>query len=326
MKHLAPTRRMALQLLASAMFLPAVAHAQGDSDKPIRMLHGFGAGASIDVVARLVAQKLSERLQRPVVVESRPGATGTIANQAVVSSPPDGQTLLIAPLAAVVTASHLYPVKYDALKDLKPVAQVAFFDTVLVVGPSLTARSLPELLAAARSRAEPLSYASPGAGTGFHIAGEMLAQMAGVKLLHVPYKGGGTSAFTDLLAGRVDMAFESLGTVLTHLQSGRLRSIAVTGSARSPALPDVPTVAETLPGYQLSGWHGIFVPAATPPAVVERLHAAVSDVLRAPEMQQRWAAMNLRYAPLSPDEFGRQISADHVRYGKIIRERGIRVE
>lgn len=326
MKSNSFARRAFVQWAGLSLLWPGLAAAQAYPAKPVRLIHGFGPGSSIDVVARLVGQKLSEALSQSVVVEGRPGATGTIANQAVVTSAADGYTLLIAPLAAVVTASHLYPVKYNSLKDLTPVIQVAHFDTVLVAGTSLAARNVTELITLAKSRAEPISYASPGAGTGFHIAGEMLAQMAGVKLLHVPYKGGGTSAFTDLLGGRVDLMFESLGTVLPHLQSGRLRALAVTGSGRSPALPEVPTLAETLPGYQLTGWHGIFAPAGTPPAVVQQLHAAVSRVMATAEMQQRWAAINLRYTPMPPDAFARQVAADDHRYGKIIQERGIKVE
>lgn len=243
------SRRNALRFAAMPLLLPFAAFGQAYPSKAIRLVHGFGPGSSIDLVARLLAQKLAETVSQTVIVDGRPGATGTIANQAVISSAPDGYTLLIAPLAAVVTASHLYPVKYNALKDLVPISQVAFFDTVLAAGPSVSARNVGELIAVGKSRAEPLSYASPGAGTGFHIAGEMLAQMAGIKLLHVPYKGGGTAAFTDIAGGRVDMTFESLGTILPHVQSGRLRALAVTGAARSPALPDTPTVAETLPDF-----------------------------------------------------------------------------
>jgi tripartite-type tricarboxylate transporter receptor subunit TctC len=323
------SRRRVLALAAAGTVggvSPVLVSAQDYPAKPIRLVHGFGAGASIDVVARLVGQRLSEAVGQSVIVEARPGATGTIANQAVIASPPDGYTLLIAPLAAVVTASHLYPVKYNALKDLVPISQVAYFDTVLVVGPSVKARNVVELVELAKSRSQPLTYSSPGAGTGFHIAGEMLAQMAGVKLLHVPYKGGGTAAFTDLIAGRVDMTFESLGTVAPQLQAGQLRAIAVTGAARSPALPDIPALAETLTGYQLSGWHGIFAPAGTPPGIVNQLNSALAKILSSTEMQQRWATMNLRFAPMSPDAFSKQIAADDAKYSNIIRERNIRVE
>jgi len=329
MRHAPYSRRQLLALVAAcaaASAMPLAARAQAYPTKSIRLVHGFGPGSSIDVVGRVIGQKLSDALGQPVVVDAKPGATGTIANQSVVGSPPDGHTLLIAPLSAVVTASHLYPIKYDALKDLAPVAQVAFFDTVLVVGPSVAARTVQELIAQARTRPQPLTYASPGSGTGFHIAGEMLAQAAGVKLLHVPYKGGGAAAFNDLLAGRVDMTFESLGTVLPHLQAGRLRALAVTGAARSPALPDVPALAETLPGYQLSGWHGIFAPAGTPETIVRQLNAALTRILTSPEVQQRWTAMNLRFVPLSPEAFAKQIAADDVRYARIIRERGIKVD
>ena len=321
--------RRKLLALAGMGLLPStlVRAEEAYPSRTVKLLHGFGAGSSIDVVARILGQKLSAAVAQPVVVVGQPGATGTIANQTVINSPPDGYTLLIAPLAAVVTASYLYPVKYNSLKDLVPVLQVAFFDTVLVAGPSVAATNVSELVALAKARSEPFTYSSPGAGTGFHLAGELLAQMADIKLLHVPYRGGGTSAFTDVLGGRIDLTFESLGTVLPYLRSGRLRALAVTGSARSPALAEVPTMAESgLLGYQLTGWHGVFAPVGTPPSVVQKLNMTLMQVMGTADMQQRWATMNLRYIPMLPETFGRLIAADHQRYGKIIRELGIKVE
>ncbi len=310
-----------------SLVVPSLVFGQTYPVKPIRLVHGFGAGSSIDVVARLVGQKLSEALGQPVIVDSRPGATGTIANEFVVNSPADGYTLLIAPLAAVITASHLYPVRYNSLKDLAPIIQVAYFDTVLVAGPSLPVKNVKELIAFAKTKSEPLTFASPGSGTGFHLAGELLSQMAGIKLLHVPYRGGGSSALTDLMAGRVDMTFESLGPVLPHLQSGRLRALAVTGNSRSSALPDVPTMAESgLPGYEVTGWHGVFAPAATPATVTRQVHKALSDILATPDMQQRWAAINLRFIPMTSADFGKKMVVDDLRYGKIIKDRGIKVD
>ncbi len=310
-----------------SLVVPSLVFGQTYPAKPIRLVHGFGAGSSIDVVARLVGQKMSEALGQPVVVDSRPGATGTIANEFVVNSPADGYTLLIAPLAAVITASHLYPVRYNSLKDLAPIIQVAYFDTVLVTGPSLPVKNVKELIAFAKTKSEPLTFASPGSGTGFHLAGELLSQMAGIKLLHVPYRGGGSSALTDLMAGRVDMTFESLGPVLPHLQSGRLRALAVTGNSRSSALPDVPTMVESgLSGYEVTGWHGVFAPSATPATVTRQVHKALSDILATPDMQQRWAAINLRFIPMTSADFGKKMVADDLRYGKIIKDRGIKVD
>lgn len=324
------TSRRRLLALAACSALgsiaPTLSHAQAYPSKPIRLVHGFGAGSSIDVVARVLSDKLTAELGQSLIVDSKPGATGTIANQYVISSPPDGYTLLINPLASIVTASHIFPVKYNVLKDLVPISQVAFFDTVLVVGPSVKATNVAELISEAKGRREPMTFSSPGSGTGFHIAGEMFSQMADVPLLHVPYRGGGTAALTDLIAGRVDMTFESLGAVLSHVQAGTLRAMAVTGKDPSPALAKVPTLSATLPGYELTGWHGVFAPAQTPTTIVNRLNSAVTRVLSAPDVQQRWATMNLRFTPMTPQAFAQQIAADDVRYAKIIRERNIKVE
>ena len=320
-------RRALLGVGGIALVLPTLVYGQSYPGKPIRLVHGFGAGSSIDVVARLIGQKLSEALGQPVIVESRPGATGTIANEFVVNSPADGYTLLIAPLAAVITASHLYPVRYNSLKDLTPVVQVAYFDTVLVAGPSVPAKNVRDLITFAKSRAEPVTYASPGSGTGFHLAGELLSQTAGIKLLHVPYRGGGTSALTDVMGGRVDLTFESLGPVLPHLQSGRLHALAVTGTSRSSVLPDIPTMAECgLTGYEVTGWHGVFAPAATPSAITRQLHGAVTAILSATDMQQRWAAINLKFISMSPEDFAKKVGADDQRYRKLIKDRGIQAD
>jgi tripartite-type tricarboxylate transporter receptor subunit TctC len=320
-------RRSFLGLALAGVAWPLVARAQAWGDKPLRLVHGFGPGSTIDVVTRPLAQGITELLGQKVVVEGRPGATGTIANEMVVRSLADGHTLLVAPLSAVVTSAHLFPIRYDPLKDLLPVIQVARLDTVLVVSPRVEAQSLSELVAQAKAKPGALSYASPGIGTGFHLAGELLQQTAGIKMVHVPYAAGGKAALSDLLTGRIDLMFESIGAMRPYLAPQQLRALAVTGVARSPALPEVPTVGEAgLPGAEIDGWHGVFAPAGTPANVVQQINATVTKVLGLPDLQKLWQTMDMQFSPNTPERFAEKVRADYQRYGKLIASAGIKMQ
>jgi tripartite-type tricarboxylate transporter receptor subunit TctC len=290
-------------------------------------VHGFAAGSAIDVFARPLAQKLSEALGQQVVVDSRPGATGTIANELVAKSAPDGYTLLAAPGSAMAATPHLYKVPYDPLRDFAPVIQISAFSYVLVAHPAVPAKTARDLIALAKSRPAPLTYGSTGVGSGFHLAGELFAAMAGIQLLHVPYRGGGSAAITDLVAGRVDLMWDSLAVVLPQMRAGKLRAIGVTGAHRAAALPDVPAIAESgLPGYEMVGWHGVFAPAGTAREIIERLNATIAKILGASDIKELWTTQAMEILPSTPEQFAARLRFDYERYGKLIKSSGISIQ
>jgi tripartite-type tricarboxylate transporter receptor subunit TctC len=317
---------------ASVLFLAyaghaGLGHAQSYPSKPVRLVHGFATGSAVDVFARPLAQKLSEQLGHQVVVDARPGATGIIANEMVAKSPPDGYTLLAAPGSAMTATPHLYKVSYAPLTDFAPIVQITDFSYVLVAHPAVPARNARELIALAKSRGGSLTYGSTGVGSGFHLAGELFCTMAGVQMLHVPYRGGGSAAITDLVAGRVDLMWDSLAVVKPQMEAGKLKAIGVTGARRAAALPQVPTLAESgLPGYEMVGWHGLFAPAATPNDIVVRLNTLVSKILMAPDMKALWNTQGMEIVPSTPEKFAARVRYDYERYGKLIASSGIKVQ
>ncbi|MGE5525200.1 MAG: tripartite tricarboxylate transporter substrate binding protein [Rhodospirillaceae bacterium] len=314
-------------LCAIFAVLASAAHGLSYPSKPIRLVHGFATGSAVDVFARPLAQKLSEQLGHQVVVDARPGATGTIANEIVAKSPPDGYTLLAAPGSAMAATPHLYKVSYAPLTDFAPVVQITDFSYVLVAHPAVPARNARELIALAKSRDGRLTYGSTGVGSGFHLAGELFCAMAGVHMLHVPYRGGGSAAITDLVAGRVDLMWDSLAVVKPQMQAGKLKAIGVTGSRRAAALAQVPTIAESgLPGYEMTGWHGIFTPAATPGDIVTMLNTSISKILAAPDIKELWNTQGMEIVPNTPEQFAARLRYDYERYGKLIKASGITIQ
>jgi tripartite-type tricarboxylate transporter receptor subunit TctC len=290
-------------------------------------VHGFASGSAIDVFSRPLAQKLTESLGQQVVVDGRPGATGMIANDFVAKSAPDGYTLLAAPGSAMAATPHLYKVPYDSLRDFAPVIQISTFSYVLVAHPAVPAKTARELIALAKTRSEALTYGSTGVGSGFHLAGELFASMAGIQLLHVPYRGGGSAAIVDLVAGRVDLMWDSLAVVLPQMRAGKLRAIGVTGARRAAALPDVPAIADSgLPGYEMIGWHGIFAPAGTPRDIVAKLNGAIAKILATADMKELWNTQAMEIAPSTPEQFAARLRFDFDRYGKLIKNSGIKVQ
>jgi tripartite-type tricarboxylate transporter receptor subunit TctC len=319
-RHYAP-----LVALCSALCLSAVQAARAAEpypSKPIRIVHGYGAGSSIDTSSRVIAQKLTEYLGQQVNIEARPGATGTIAAEMVARSTPDGYTLLVAPGSSLSATPHLQKVRFDALKDFAPVAPIGEFSYLLAVHPSVPAKNVKDLVALAKRQPGRLSYGSNGRGSAYHLSGELLCTMAGIDMLHVPYKGGGSSAIPDLVTGRVDMMWNNPVFLTPHIEAGRLRAIATTGEKRIPAMPGVPTIGETVKGYEMSGWQGIVAPAGTPRDVITRLSAAIHKALAAPDVTVAWNKQGIEGAPRSPEWFTQRLRTDYDFYAKLIQKLG----
>jgi tripartite-type tricarboxylate transporter receptor subunit TctC len=289
----------------------------------VRLVVPFPPGGSTDVLGRIIATKLTEALGQQVIVDNRGGAGGVIGTDMVVKSPADGHTLLFsasAPIAINVTLMKNVP--YDPQRDLAPVIRVASVPLVLVVHPSVPARSVKELIALLRQRPNDFTYASASTGTPQHLSAELFKMLANVKMTHIPYKGSGP-AMTDVIGGQVPITFEVFITALSYVKAGRLRALAQTGATRSTHLPDVPTVAETgIPGYESSGWYGVLAPAGTPAAVVGRLHTDIARLMAGADMKQRMVELGADPAADTPEQFARFIREETVKWAKVIRESG----
>ena len=318
------SRRSLLHLSAGAVALPALscrARAQTYPARPIRLIIGYTPGGSADITARLTGQWLSERLGQSVIVESRPGGGTNIATEAVVRAPPDGYTLLLVAPANAINATLYDKLSFDFLRDIVPVAGIIRFPNVVDVNPSLPVKSIPELIAYAKINPGKLNMASSGNGSTIHMSGELFKMMTGINMVHVPYRGG-APALTDLIAGQVHVMFDNLPTSAEHVRSGRLRGLAVTGTARSHVLPDLPTVADFLPGYEASAWYGLGAPRNTPTAVIDRLNDAVNAILADPTSQGRFAELGASLLPGSPADFGKLLADETEKWGKVVKFAG----
>ena len=318
------SRRNLLHLSAGAVALPALsrrARAQTYPARPVRIIVGLAAGGGTDIVARLMGQWLSERLGQSVIVESRPGGGTNIATEAVVRAPPDGYTLLLVAPANAINATLYDKLSFDFLRDIVPVAGIIRFPNVVDVNPSLPVKSIPELIAYAKTNPGKLNMASSGNGSTIHMSGELFKMMTGINMVHVPYRGG-APALTDLIAGQVHVMFDNLPTSAEHVRSGRLRGLAVTGTARSHVLPDLPTVADFLPGYEASAWYGLGAPRNTPAAVIDRLNDAVNAILADPTSQGRFAELGASLLPGSPADFGKLLADETEKWGKVVKFAG----
>jgi tripartite-type tricarboxylate transporter receptor subunit TctC len=321
-------RRKFLHLAAGAAALPAVsriARAQAYPTRPVRLIIGYAPGASADTTARLMAQWLSERLGQPVVVESRPGGGTNIATEAVVRATPDGYTLLMVGTAQAINATLYDKLNFHFIRDITPVAGIIRTALVVVVHPSFPAKTVPEFIAYARASPGKISMASAGIGSGPHVAGELFKMMAGVNMVHVPYRGGGP-ALTDLLGGQVQVYFPTTVSSIGYIRAGRLRALAVTTATRSDALPDIPTVGEFLPGYEASFWYGIGVPKNTPAEIVDKLNEAINAGLADPTIKARLADLGGLPMPMSPAEFGKLIADETEKWAKVIWAANIKPE
>jgi tripartite-type tricarboxylate transporter receptor subunit TctC len=318
-------RRQFLRLAASAAAVPAlplVARAQTYPSRPVRIIVGFPAGLTPDIVARLMAQSLSDRIGQQFIIENRPGATGNIGTEVVVRSPPDGYTLLLAAQPNAINATLYAHLAYDFMRDIAPVAGLVRGPLVMEINPSVPARTVAEFVAYAKANPGKINMASGGNGSPQHVAGELFKMMAGVDMVHVPYQ----NPVPDLLGGQVQVYFGPIASSLGYIRTEKLRALAVTGSTRSDALPDAPTIAETLPGYEASSWYGIGAPAGTPTDVVEKLNGAINAALADPAMKARLVDLGVEALPMTPAAFGKFIADETDKWGKVVRFASLRID
>ncbi len=329
--HQTATRRQLARALAVLGALPASAFAQPVAwrpNRPVRVIVPFPPGGATDMLARLVAQRLGDRLGQPLVIENRPGATGTVAAGQVAKSPPDGYTIMMGHVSVnAIAPALLSNLPYDVLKDFAPIALAAAVPHIVTVHPSMPARSLKELIAHLKSQPGKLTFPSAGNGSMPHLAGEIFKSLAGVQVMHVPYKGTGQS-MQDLLGGQHLVAFDTMPAASPHVRSGKLRALAVSSAKRAPSFPDVPTSEEAgLAGYVVSTWYGLFAPAGTPGAIVNRLHAEAVKAMQTPDTKAKLDGIGADgTVSRSPEEFTALVRADTARYAKIVKEIGLKMD
>ena len=306
--------------------LAITAAAQDYPHKPIRLIAPFSPGGATDVLARIVGQKMNGRLGQPVVVENRVGAGGNIGAELVAKAASDGYTLLMGGVPHAIGASLYAKLGYDMVKDLVAVAEVASFPSVIVLHPSLPAKSVRDLIALAKARPGQLNFGSAGNGSPNHLALELLDTMAGVKMTHIPYKGSG-QVVGDLIAGQLQLASMGLPIAMPHVQAGKLRAIAMTGAARSPLLPHIPTVAEAgLAGFDVTSWYGVFGPAALPREIVVRLNAEIGSAITAPDLKERLTALGAEPSVKTPEQFARYVRDEIVKWARVVKDSGARLD
>ena len=321
-------RRQFLHLAAGAAALPAVsriAKAQAYPSRPLRWIIGFPPGGGADAVARIMGPWLSERLGQPVIIENRPGASTNIAVQAVVNSPPDGYTLLFLGLSAVVNTSLFESLPFNLQRDIAPVSGLIDYPMVMVAHPSVPANTVAEFIAHAKANPRRISMASFGTGSASHLAGELFKLTAGVDLVHVPYRGG-AAMMIDLVGGQVQVGFDVMTTTLPHIRTGALRALGMAGTKRFDMLPDVPTIAETVPGYEARTWAGVGVPKGTPAEIIARLNHEINGGLANPTIKSRLAELGTIPMIFTAAEFGAYIAAESEKWAKVIQVAGIKPE
>ena len=321
-------RRSFLQLtaaLAAAAALPKLALAIDYPTHPVRLVIGFPPGGGADLVGRIMARRLSERLGQQVIVENKPGAGMNVATQMVINSAPDGYTLLWVGTSNAVNATLYQNLPFNFLRDIAPVAGLVVYPIVMEVNPSLPVKSLPEFIAFAKANPGKISMASFGVGTSSHLAGELFKAMTAVNLIHVPYRGGAPMV-NDLLGGQVEVAFDVVANSLPHIRSGALRALAVTTTTRLEALPDVPAIGETVPGYEALAWTGIGVPRGTPSWIVDKLNREINAGLADPGIKARLAELTIAPMVSTPAEFGNYMASETEKWGKVIRAANIKAE
>jgi tripartite-type tricarboxylate transporter receptor subunit TctC len=319
-------RRTLLHLAASAAALPTlsrIARAQTYPSRPVRIVVGFGAGSSPDLTARLMGEWLSQRFGQPFVVENRPGAGSNMGIQAVVRAPADGYTLLLVAASNTINVSLYDKADFNLLRDIAPVARIGNTPQVMEVTPSFSAKTVPEFIAYAKANPGKINMASGGVGNLSHVSGELFKMMAGVDMLHVPYRSV-APALTDLLSGQVQVMFDAMPSSIASIKAGKLRALAVTTPTRSEALPDVPTVGDFVPGFETSGWSGIGVPKNTPVEIVERLNKEINAGLADPRIMARLADQGSEVRAGTPSDFGKFISEDAEKWAKVIKFAGIK--
>ena len=322
------SRRTAIFLIAmgiSAIASIGSAAAQNYPTRPVKWVVGYPPGGATDIIARLIGQRLSERLGQQFVIENKPGAGNNIATELVINAEPDGYTLLLVNPANYINASLYANLKFNVVRDLAPVAAFNRVPNVMTVGKDVPAKTVAEFIAYVKADPSKVNMASSGNGTSVHLSGEMFMMMSGVKMQHIPYRGA-APALTDMLGGQVHLIFDNMPSVLQHIRAGSLRALAVTSTTRSPLLPDVPPLADTIPGYEASALFGMGAPKKTPPEIIEKLNKEVNAVLAEPAIKQR--LIDLGGAPLigPPDAFGKMIVAETEKWEKVVKAAGVKVE
>jgi len=321
-------RRQFLRLSGAAIAAPAlsrIAVGQGYPARPVRIVVGNAPGGGPDIAARLLGPWLSDRLSQPVIVENRPGAGGNLATETVVNSPADGHTLLLITSSNAVNETLYERLSFKFLRDIAPVASISRDPLFMLVNPSFPAKTVPEFVAHAKANPTGVSMASPGAGTTPHIAGELFKMMAGIDMVHVPYRSG-ASALTDVISGQVHVYFGALPVSIAHVRAGRLRPLAITSAARSEVLPDVPAVNDFMPGFEASGWFGIGAPKGTPSEIVERLNREINAGIAEPRMKARFAELGSLSFVGSPSDFSKFITAETEKWAKVVKFAAIKAE
>ena len=319
-------RRKFLHLAACAATLPAMPHiarAQAYPSRPVRLIVGFAAGGGNDIVARLIGQWLSERLGQPFVVENRPGAGSNIATQAVVNAAPDGYTLLLVGATNAINVSYYQKLNFNFVHDIAAVASITHQPQIILAVPSFPARTIPELIGYAKANPGKVNVSSPGVGSISHLAGELFKMMAGIEMVHVPFSGN-SPALTALLGGQVDVSIASLPSSIEFIRTGKLRGLAVTSTKRVEALPDVPAVIESIPGYEVNAWYGVGAPKGTPAEIIDKLNREIGAALADPHLKARIADFGGTPVAQSPAEFGKFIADETEKWSKVIRAANIK--
>jgi tripartite-type tricarboxylate transporter receptor subunit TctC len=320
-------RRRFLKLAGAGLAMPAMARlarAQGWPNRQIRLIIGYPPGGSADITARLVSQWLTERLGQSFIVESRAGGGTNIATEAVINSAPDGYTLLLVAPANAINASLYEKLNHVFLRDIVPIAGLIRFPNVVVVNPSVPVNSIPELIAYAKANPGKLNMASSGNGSTIHVSGELFKMMTGVNMIHVPYRGGAL-ALTDMIGGQVQVMFDNIPTAAEFVRSGQLRGLAVTGATRSEILPELPTVAEFVPGYEATSWYGLGAPKGTPAEIVDKLNRDVAAILADPKLRSRFLELGATPLTGSPTDFGQLVADETEKWAKVVKFAGAKV-
>jgi tripartite-type tricarboxylate transporter receptor subunit TctC len=321
-------RRQVLHLAAGAAALPTVSRmtlAQAYPSRPVRIVAGFAPGGSVDIVARLIGQWLTERLGQTVIIENRPGGTSNVATEGVVKAQADGHTLLLVSSANFINATLYDKLSFDFIRDIAPVANLVRIPNVVEVNPSVPVKTIPEFIAYAKANPGKINMGTGGTGTSQHVSGELFKMMTGVNLIHVPYRGS-APMLTDLLGGQVQVAFDNLPSSIEHIRAGKLRALAVTTSMRSEALPDIPTVNSFVPGYEASAYFGIGAPKNTAPEIVDKLNKEINAGLADPKMKARLADLGGTVVAGSPADFGKLIFDETEKWAKVVRFSGAKPE
>jgi tripartite-type tricarboxylate transporter receptor subunit TctC len=322
-------RLLVLAGLASATFVPTASAQTAEAvypSKPVRIVVPYPPGGPNDVIARVVAQRLTESLRQPFIIDNRPGATGMTGTNAVAKSPADGYTLLVSASVHVIYPAIFRQLPFDPIKDFAPITQIARAPLVLSVTPGLPVKSVQELIALAKAQPGKLQYASSGNGSATHLAAELFKTQAGIEMQHIPYKGS-APAMSDVMAGHAHLVFDSLGSTTPFMKTGKLRSLAVSSASRAPAAPDLPSIAESgLPGYDVSSWHGLWAPAGTPKAIVDKLAAEVQKALQMPETRERLSALGIEPVGSSPTDFHAYNASEMTKWAQVVKASGAKLD